>query len=253
MGLVRHNPFDLIGRDRRKYHSAIVTCYTFDFSFFENRVMPIFNSLGIKNVLVFVDSHQLDKALEESTGKEWSRNKLYSLVPIESKGVFHPKILMLVGKTYGFLSIGSGNLTASGLSSNDEVWGAFQLTHFDSPNAPVFGAAWTYLNAFFNQGGGFNTQKLPWVSKSSPWLWELPIADGAITIEEESFQVVYNAPDKSLLSQVLEILPKDDTPELTVISPYFDKDGALISSLMEALKPNRVSCLIDMTHGTLPT
>ena len=125
------NILELIGKDRRKYHSAIITCYSYDFSFFEERILAVLRTANIKNVNVFCDGKFLETTLEHTTGKEFRANKTYSLTPVYSKGVFHPKIMMLIGQRQGLLIIGSGNLTGSGICSNDEIWGAFQFSSLD--------------------------------------------------------------------------------------------------------------------------
>ncbi len=121
----RRNIIELIGKHRGKYHSCILTCYNFDFSFFEERVLPILRTANIKNVNVFADGNYLEQAQEMTTGKEFKFNKTYNFFPVYEQGVFHPKIMLLTGLKHGLLIIGSGNITSSGLSTNDEIWGAF--------------------------------------------------------------------------------------------------------------------------------
>ena len=94
----RQNVLDLIGRDSRRYHSCIITCYSFDFTYFEERVLPVFRASNIRNVNVFVDGNSLESSQEMLTGKEFSFQKNYSLIPVyNEKGVFHPKIILLTG------------------------------------------------------------------------------------------------------------------------------------------------------------
>ena len=133
----RQNILELIGKNRAKYHSCILTCYSLDFSFFEERVLPVLRIANVKNVNVFADGKFLETAQENTTGKEFKHNKTYSFQPIYATGVFHPKIMLLVGKSHGLLIIGSGNITSSGISTNDEIWGAFHLNNIDNENAPL--------------------------------------------------------------------------------------------------------------------
>ena len=138
----RRNILELIGKHRGKYHSCVLTCYSFDFSFFEERVLPTLRLANIKNVNVLADGHYLEMAQEATTGREFKHNKTYNFHPIYETGVFHPKIILLTGVRHGLLIIGSGNITSSGLSTNDEIWGAFHLDNICNENAPLFGAAW---------------------------------------------------------------------------------------------------------------
>lgn len=146
---------DLIGQNRSKYHSCVLTCYSFDFSFFEERVLPTLRLANIKNVNVLADGHYLEMAQEATTGREFKHNKTYNFHPIYETGVFHPKIILLTGVRHGLLIIGSGNITSSGLSTNDEIWGAFHLDNIGNENAPLFGAAWEYLKPFLDKSLGW--------------------------------------------------------------------------------------------------
>lgn len=65
----RRNILELIGKHRSKYHSCILTCYSFDFSFFEERVLPTLRLADIKNVNVLADGHFLEMAQEVYNGK----------------------------------------------------------------------------------------------------------------------------------------------------------------------------------------
>ena len=53
--LERLNILELFGADKNKYHSCIITCYSFDFLFFEQRVLPALRRAGMININVFVD------------------------------------------------------------------------------------------------------------------------------------------------------------------------------------------------------
>ena len=89
------------------------------------------------------------------------------------RGVFHPKILFLTGPRHGLVIIGSGNITSSGLSTNDEIWGAFHINSIESANAPVIATVWNYLQQFIRQVNGFNLQKINWMRQYSPWLVDI--------------------------------------------------------------------------------
>lgn len=151
MIIERQNILDLIGKNKHKYSSCIITCYSFDFTFFEERLMSLLRTSNVKNVNVFLDGKCLDQSLEKVTGNEFRTHKTYSLNPIYEKGVFHPKIMLLTGPKQGLLILGSGNVTSSGLSTNDEIWAAFHLNSVESKNAPVFASVWSYLQQYFRQ------------------------------------------------------------------------------------------------------
>ena len=251
----RRNILDLIGQNRSKYHSCILTCYSFDFSFFEERVLPTLRLANIKNVNVLADGHYLEMAQEATTGKEFKHNKTYNFQPIYETGVFHPKIILLTGVRHGLLIIGSGNITSSGLSTNDEIWGAFHLDNIGNENAPLFGAVWDYLKPFLDQSLGFIPQKIEWMKNHSPWLGDLPVTSNWINLMSLGLEVKFlaNYNGNSIFSQLSDNIPSSDIDKLTVISPYYDKTGAQVKQLIRLLSPQQTSCIVDTNSGTVPS
>ena len=251
----RRNILDLIGKHRGKYHSCVMTCYSLDFSFFEERVLPTLRLANIKNVNVLADGHYLEMAQEATTGKEFKHNKTYNFQPVYETGVFHPKIMLLTGVRHGLLIIGSGNITSSGLSTNDEIWGAFHLDNVGNENAPLFGAVWNYLQPYLDKSLGFIPQKIEWMRKQSPWLAELPLADGWINLESLNTQIKFigNTPETSTYFQISQDIPSEELEEMTVISPYYDRSGKQLEQLIGHFEPRMMRCIVDPNSGLLPS
>ena len=251
----RRNILELIGKHRGKYHSCILTCYNFDFSFFEERVLPTLRNANIKNVNVLADGNYLEQAQEMTTGKEFKFNKTYNFLPVYEQGVFHPKIMLLTGLKHGLLIIGSGNITSSGLSTNDEIWGAFHLDNKENENAALFAKAWTYLQTFTSVDYGFIPQKIEWIKKYSPWLEELPDVKGEIELTSlnQSIQFLSNNNEENIYQQLTTAVPSEQVKTLTVISPYFEKKGLLLTQLMKDFNPAVFNCIVDTNSGILPT
>ena len=110
----RHNILDLLGGDKRKYHSCIITCYSFDFIFFEQRVLPKLRQAGITNVNIYVDAHQFEKQINQYIGNDLLDRKAgYSITPVKMIGAFHPKVLLAVGKTKGFLAANNDKINSA--------------------------------------------------------------------------------------------------------------------------------------------
>lgn len=251
----RRNILELIGKDSSKYHSCILTCYNFDFSFFEERVLPILRTANVKNINILADGYFLEQAQEMTSGKEFKHNKTYNFSPVYEEGVFHPKILFLTGKNHGLLIIGSGNITSSGLSTNDEIWGAFHLDNTANENAALFADIWSYLQRFTTHMYGFVPEKIEWIKKYSPWLENLPKGGDKIELEslKQSVQFFCNHADQSIYQQLYKSIPKYGLERLTVISPYFDKKGLVLKQLLQDFNPKTFKCIVDTNSGLLPT
>lgn len=251
----RQNILDLIGKYSNRYSSCIITCFSFDFTFFEERVMSVLRSANIKNVNVFIDGNFLEHSQENATGHEFSTHRTYSINPIYETGVFHPKIMFLSGPKHGLLIIGSGNLTSSGLSTNDEIWGAFHLDSLVSTNAPVFAEIWRYLQTYLNQTLGFNKQKIEWISQRSPWLKELEnsVPDSFIQLDaNQELRFIANTNAAPIFRDIQNWLPKNKIGCLTIISPYFDEEGKFLRNISDFYQVEEFNCITDTEFGILP-
>lgn len=251
----RRNILELIGQRRDKYHSCILTCYNFDFSFFEERVLPVLQTANIKNVNILADGNYLEQAQEMTTGKEFQYNKSYNFLPVYEKGVFHSKIMLLTGLRHGLLLIGSGNITSSGLSTNDEIWGAFHLDNVENENAPLFSQVWQYLQKFTSNTYGFLPQKIEWITKYSPWLNSLPDAEGEIELTSinQNIRFLSNNNNQAIYQQLLKYVSAENLKTLTIVSPYFDKKGTLLKQLLTDYNPPTFRCIVDTNSGVLPS
>ena len=208
----RHNILDLLGGDKRKYHSCIITCFSFDFIFFEQRILPKLRHAGITNINIYVDAYQFEKQLNHFVWSELLDAKAgYSITPIKMTGAFHPKVLLAVGKTKGFLAIGSGNLTSSGLSSNEEIWGSFHITETDKITEPFFQQTGEYLKKLEGFVCGTNLLKLNWIKENSNWYNNLFVdANTAKSVvnKEQTLEMLFTYKDQSIYKSIIERLPK---------------------------------------------
>jgi len=254
--LDKHNVLDLIGKYKNRYHSCILTCFSFDFNFFEERVLPALRSANIRNIIVLIDGKYYDQLMEEPGIKAFRNTKIYSLNPIFVKGVFHPKIMFLVGKNDGLAVLGSGNLTASGMVSNDEVWSAFHQNNLASINIQVFVAIWKYLMSFRPQLLGFNIQKIEWLKQYSSWVGKLddyPTNEFIPIKKDVELRLVTNSSSQSIYTQLKSILPQTPLKSLTIISPYYDTKGTFINQLHNDYNPENTIIIVDEQFGLLPT
>jgi hypothetical protein len=253
--LHRGNIIELIGKDSRRYHSAIMTCFAFDFLFFEERLLPQLRSAAIKNIQVIADSSYVGRQLERTTGKEFRVSKTYTLTTACLGGIFHPKVLLLTGTRNGLLLIGSGNLTSSGISGNDEVWAAYQYAGPGCVHAGLFAQAWDYLNGLIDRHGrGFSLQGRHWMFQQSAWLGQLgPGAAGWVPVEEGvAASFLTPRPEVSLYEQLFDLLPEYYPEEVVVISPFYEADGRFITQLITDFHPGQVHCIVEPELGTVP-
>jgi hypothetical protein len=253
--IARHNILDLLGSDKRKYHSCIITCYSFDFIFFEQRVLPKLRQAGITNINIYVDASQFEKQINSFIGSEMLDYKAgYSITPIKINGAFHPKVLLAVGKTKGFLAVGSGNLTSSGLSSNEEIWGSFFITETDKTTEPFFKEIAKYLKKLESFVFGTNLLKLNWIKENSNWFADVLENDNntkIIVTKDEVFQMLFTYQEQSIYKSLIDKLPKKPK-SIKILSPYYNTNGAFIDKIIQDIQPQEIHCIVDPLYGSIP-
>lgn len=264
MELKRQHIFDdILGGGSSTFHSAILTCYSFDPFFYANFFKPQLNARGICNQLVLIDANRLDEAKEDerfSFIPGVSPFEGYTPLRIECKsgGVFHPKIGIFIGEKRVTAIVGSGNLTYSGMSYNDEAWGAFSISSVDSFEAPVIAAVWRYLKSMIAQQNlSSATLQLSWMLENSELLQHLdataPVETPVDDASGESFEFVANTATESIFNRIVEKVGGEAIKKITVCAPFYDVKGTALRNFLNTLSPLEIVCLVHPEEGSLPT
>ena len=254
MALERENILTLIGS--RRYHSCILTTFSFDFYFFEMKAMKWLRSCGVRNINVFIDGHYYSELMQQATGEEMQLTAGYSLYPVFQKSIFHPKIWMLFGDKEGLLIVGSGNLTNSGNGNNDEIWGAFHFDIRSTENAPIFSAAWNYLSMLSsNVKGQMNEKTTRWIVEHSKWLNELPKVKPfqfSDTSQKEKVAFLFNSETSSIWEELSKHISNEKVIEITSISPFYDSNGKALQELKSLFPSAEINVVLDES-GLIPS
>ena len=251
---IEHDLFEQIGGGE-KYHSAIVTCFSFDPVFFSNLYLPYLRSAGAKNIIVLVDATNYDSALDGfvNYGDMVPDMKchLVRMTP-SSLGVFHPKMVALFGKKDAFLAIGSGNLTYSGYMQNDELWGAFQVSGKTSPNYPILRQAWRYLLDLLPKDDAIDRQ-IMWMRENCSCIEtaEQNSEEYAAIGNHTRAYFIANSKQGTIYSQLSEIVGDETVNAIKAISPFYDQ-SSFLGLLQKRYMPVRISLIIDKLSPLLP-
>lgn len=250
----RNNIIRLLSGRTNVYHSAVLTCYTFDPIYFESIYLPTLRMLGITNVIVLMDASMYDELLADPS---YQCHKVtinnYTLVRQENahKGVFHPKMGLLFGEEEGALIVGSGNLTFSGLSNNEEVWNVFHVESNNSSHYPLLYKAWMYVSDLSKNAPSLVQKQLKWISEQSLWL-QKACDDAPIELKsEEICSLLYNSSSTSIINGVYESIGTTEIREITIVAPFFDT-GGIIQELQKRLSPNLINCVLDLERQSAP-
>lgn len=238
-----------------KFHSAILTCYTFDPVYFYEIHLPVLRKLGISNIIVMVDAGQYDQIME-TVGLYADMLSGYTVVrqvTHSATGVFHPKIHLLLGEKRGAIYIGSGNLTHSGMSLNDEVWAELYYDAEKNETIPLFKQIWEYLRSL--PSNEMTKTQQTWMLDTTPWLREAINKDDVDltpTIDGVTLQLIANTPNLSIGDTIKECMRSEETESITVVSPFYDDDAYSFGQLVDGHEIKDKTLFVDTQNGRCP-
>ena len=234
---------DRVGRPSKTcFHSAFVTTFATDFAALEELLMPQLMAVGCRNIGVICDARMGTLALSDGSALPRQLGRAYGLYsPPVGQGVFHPKIILQLGRTQGRAFISSANLTVAGLGGNVEIGAEIECTAEPSTERALLRAVAAYVNSRVVEPGAVR-DALDWALARTPWLEgeDDPTSDDAAFLTSPG--------DPGILASFIERVV-DPVERLWIMSPYWDGSLAALRALTEALSPSRTTVLIDtQTH-----
>ena len=264
MKLERQHIFeDILGDGTTIYHSAILTSYSFDPFFYSHFFKPQLCTRGISNQIVLIDASRLDDAKEDERYSYLPGTSLfegYTPIRVEclSGGVFHPKIGFFIGRKRITAVIGSGNLTYSGMSYNDEAWCSFSISSSKSQDVPIIAAVWAYLKSVIGrQELSTATMQVSWMFENSELLHVIDSFDLSSGVDPflngEHFVFAANSVNETIFDRLVKTVGNARVRRVTICAPFFDSKGLALKIISEAFASTRIDCLVHPGEGTLPT
>lgn len=251
----RKNVVDLLGDRSGIYHSAVLTCYSFDPIFFESVYLPVLRNLGINNIVVLMESSVYDQLLSDPSYVAHKVNAgHYTLVRQNNvaRGVFHTKLTLLFGTKEAAMVLGSGNLTFSGMSLNEEVWNVFHVKNEKSPHFGMIRKAWDYVKLLAQDVAFLPKRQLQWMQEHTPWL-QLAYADEPTVLKNgEIARLLYNHKNGTIIEQLYAAIGEEIIKEICVVSPFFDADGRFLQELESHFQPEKFRCVLDKNRQSAP-
>ena len=167
-------------------------------------------------------------------------------------GVFHPKLLVQLGRQKGRLLIGSANLTASGIAGNLEIVSELRATAEPSGERRNLRQAFDYLLQHLDQGDPAVEAQLEFLRRRTPWLFETEAALGACSLADGTLAAFLASGTGESMADRFVGLVHEPIHRLIVISPYWDEQLAALQYLTSAWKPAEISVLVDKDVTAFP-
>lgn len=245
---------DRLGRrSGRPFHSAIATSFALEFSAVEEILLPQLMASGAANLLLLTDARMTALVLSDGATLPVALGRDYALYsPPAADGIFHPKIILQIGRESARAFVSSANLTASGLAGNAEVAVEIECKNEESPEREIIRAIWRYLDAVVPGGSSPARDALRWAQERASWLAG-PARDTAHELEDGTGIAFLHSPgDVGIADRFVSLVDGAKVETLMVISPYWDHDLAALADLSQRLSPTRIILPVDRNHHEFP-
>lgn len=242
------------GAGSRPFHTAIATTFAIEFAALEEVMLPQLMMSGSTNLLVIADRRMASMSLSDGSQMPVQLGRDYELYsPAIGAGVFHPKILLQIGRRSGRLFVGSANITAAGLAGNAETVIELECGDEPGPEQEVIRAAWRYLNGLVSTYAGAARDAMTWAADRAKWLLG-PEPDPVQMLEDGSaICFLSNASALGISRRFIDLVAGEAVEQFVVVSPYWDEDLTALQALRTALEPETTSVLLDLEQHAFPT
>jgi len=242
----RQSLLDVI--DEGGYEACLITTFNAYLPFYEHVILHRLKAKGVNHNVVLMDAGWFSESMQseppELAGEE------YSLVPMRSNGVFHPKMILLVGKSKGALVVGSHNLTLSGFGYNRELTNIIKTEGSDDTAAQaVIRKAWRIALHWLEtqpKHADYWRELVDKFHEFAPWL-DHPDDD---TVAECDV-IATNSDADSLFEQLMQYV---NEPISRVVSSgaFFDSEMRLVKMLKQRLNPEQIHIGIEPSTVQMP-
>jgi hypothetical protein len=235
------------------FHTTIITTFGIDFSAYEDLALNRLRNSGCRNNIVIVDSRMLSHALAGASSPPLSAGRYYSVVGATPKGVFHPKIILQIGRKKGRVLISSANMTCSGLAGNLEITSVLNSSLEKGGDQNLVITVWRYIQSILGKDDITTRHQINWMRTRSPWLTDTETLDEPLHLSDGTTGMLVRTKSNTAMSQhFIAQIGDEKVNNLIVLSPYWDNQLSALKNMIQALKPHRTSLLVQSTQPLFP-
>ena len=232
------------------YDASLITTYNAYFPFYEEVILRRLRASDCRHNVVLADAKQCAVSLSDSFSAPRRAGTEYTLVPVRSDGAFHPKILLLVGRTKGAIYVGSHNLTLSGFGYNRELTNLIEFNPKKDAGAVACAkAVWGTIRNWLNAQQGYlpraTLDAVLAVRNHAAWL------DRESTVEPDPAFLAQCATTAPLLEQIAGHAPKS-VKRIVVVGAFFDSKLQFLKALAARWPKARLVSGVEPDTVSLP-
>lgn len=221
------------------YSIALLTTFNFEISYFERTILNSLYDKNIRNIELFVDADELEKAISESIDN--NLNKKYIANPIRINSAFHPKVVLLLGEEKAKLIVASANIKTSGYTLNNEIYNVFEYNKDNTDNINLINDAISFFERL-NDISYYQDTKL--FKMIDDLLYRHRRSDN------NDIKLIQNL-DTSVLDQIKEIIT-DKVISIDIAVPYFDNKLLGYRDLSQVFNCNDINIYLQNGLSTFP-
>lgn len=219
---------------RGGFEFSFATTYNAYPPFYEDVVWRKLTAAGCRANVLLMDGRQCAASLSDEGARPRLAGREYTLIPVRSRGAFHPKLLMLIGRGRGLLFVGSHNLTVAGFSRNRELTSRFEASAEEEASLAVMGEAWRFMRAWVADQPSGLLAAFDAAEGYAGWIRD---ALAASAPEDTRVRFFGSTPEGESLWQRVKRLMPHGVRRITVVSPFFDSRLRFLKRLAADLKP----------------
>jgi hypothetical protein len=226
-----------------------LTTFGFDPIFFEKRLLRTKAIGHASRIVIFMDEREWFK-VQRCSNPARHLNTRYLVVPVGTpRGVFHPKLVLLLGEEGIAAGCHSANLTRPGYGGNLELTNQLVST----PDAPSQEAL-----AFSLQVVGCMNRIASSVSETTAgsiaheWMEAVAanVAASPEITEARSDIELWHTAEEPLWDRMVSMWKKSPPNELVIMSPFYDRDQRLLYRVAEVLPDTPIRIIAQNRTST---
>jgi HKD family nuclease len=232
--------------DKNKgFEMGIFCTYSLNLEFFENYILNLDGVSGCTNLCVFTDRKVYNSHFDiNATEKPKYINRKYLVVPVDTKGVFHPKLYLLASEKLVRIGIGSANITKEGISNNLEIVSIFEISEKDKTYSFLLKQCLEFLYKI-----AYNTNSKSAVKQVNEFAMYM---GHLLSVDKKSPLQIINNLEMPIISKTVELLKERKVYKIFVTSPFYDKNLRVLHYL-KGMYPNaNINIYIQQGKSNFP-
>ncbi len=225
------------------YDMALMTTFNFEIGFFERAVLNRLFAKDVKTVSLYVDSSEFTNTLNEfdilNDGTHIGMK--YMVSPVNIKGSFHPKIILLLGEKKARLFVGSANIKTSGYATNNEVFNFIDYDAGRPENLDVIVAAIDFFEQVSDISYKLDNNVLK-VAKEYIYYHKA---------EKNGERFFLHNLKNTILEQLAGVIP-NDIESIWIAVPYYDKELLALQQIKKIYPDASISLYVQNRSSTFP-